>query len=704
MAEEAFKEKKSNTESKGNSGDSIQVIYILSILKKYSSPKNPLSSQDVMDYLEEYYPKGRFEKSESLRKKIRRYLDTLHESYSNGCVRKIEGNTRIGHKWYYDVSRDRFKDGEGVAHETLTETEVGLLVDLISSTKIFNSEGTRGLIDKLLMKTSISYEDRSRRLDAIQKEAWHKSSNSDLAEKKGLIEDCFFVSNITFDYENEEDITATPLKWSYEDGICYLLANVKGEQRKFSLDKIRICYAVEDEYEIPEDFGRYDKETDSDKTALDSLFVNIPVINSAIADKKILNFLYRSYVVDNNKVVSREEAKRALPHSLVFNDGKYYMIGIDENAKGTNKIVYSRVDLMFELYCTEPKTKLSDWDKHIFDTIERARIVEKHPLMMTGTEVPITFKVIESALGRVIDAFAITTDKFKVTDETRTVDDSSEEGSHEERVVKVQVRTTSEEAFRWALANADAVEVEITSQEIRNRLARIAEPIYQLYTKGISDKVRENLDYVLKERTFKITYKVDKNTAYETYKELARRGKLGVVDNMGIGLHGEGDFYNLDYFGEFFNTERLILKGPEIKELAWISKLTKLEILKVEESELEDASWLKDLKKLRWLFLRESSFSDLSVLKGHKEIDILDISGTNVSDISFIEKFPKLTQLCIAMCPIEDYSPLFTTQSSIKYLEIDRRALEKIGEEKIRSRHIGIDIKVTNNTPFWNIF
>ena len=33
--------------SKGNSEDSLLVIYILRILKKYSSPKNPLSSQDV---------------------------------------------------------------------------------------------------------------------------------------------------------------------------------------------------------------------------------------------------------------------------------------------------------------------------------------------------------------------------------------------------------------------------------------------------------------------------------------------------------------------------------------------------------------------------------------------------------------------------------------------------------------------------------
>ena len=429
------------------------------------------------------------------------------------------------------------------------------------------------------------------------------------------------------------------------------------------------------------------------------MFVNKPTIKSAKADKKCIRFLYHSYVVDNGKVIPKGEGKSILPHSLVFNDGKYYLIGIDENAPRLDKVVYFRVDLMFELYCTVPKAKLSNWDKHIFDTIERARVVERHPLMQAGKEIQITFKVVESALDRVVDAFAVTPDKFKVTEETRMVKDTSGEGFHEEKVVRVDVRTTTEEAYRWALANADVVEV--TSQDIRDRIARIAEPVYKLYTHTLPDKVRENIDYVLKEGTFKITHKVDKDTAYATYKELARMGKLGVVDNMGIDVHGAGDFYNIDYFGEFYNTERLILNGPEIKELAWIAKLVKLETLKVEESQLEDTSWLEGLKKLKWLFLRESSFSDLSVLSEHKEIDFLDIGGTKVNDISFIEKFPKLTQLCIATCPIEDYSPLLTTQSHLKYLIIDRNALEKIGEENIRSRHIGITIKPTNNTPFW---
>ena len=74
---------------KGNSEDSLLVIYILQILKKYSSPKNPLSSQDVMDHLRKDYSFGDFDESDPKRKekaaaqqkKVRRLLDTLYESY-----------------------------------------------------------------------------------------------------------------------------------------------------------------------------------------------------------------------------------------------------------------------------------------------------------------------------------------------------------------------------------------------------------------------------------------------------------------------------------------------------------------------------------------------------------------------------------------------------------------------------------------------
>jgi len=684
--------------SKGNSEDSLLVIYILQILKKYSSRDNQLSSQDVMDHLREDYSIGDFDKADpkckekaaAQQKKVRRLLDTLYESYWGGCIKKEVGKTRTGHRWFYDISRDKFADTEVITQETLTETEVEFLVDLISATKILNSEGTRGLIDKLLKKTSITKEDRERRLGKIENEAWLKTPNEDLVEKKDLIEECFYISHLIFDYEDEESITATPLGWSYDDGICFLNAKVGNEHRKFSLDKIRICDSDVDGYDDFEDFRRYDEETDSDKTTLDSLFVNIPIIKSAITDKKCLHFLYRSYAVANDRVISTDEEKSVLPHSLVFNNGKYYLIGIDENEQGFNKIAYFRVDLMFELYYAETKIELSNWDKHVFETTERARLVEKHPLMLIGKETTVTFKVAESGLNRVIDAFAVKPDKFDITKETMAVKDSSGEVFHEERLVKVQVKTTREEAFRWALANADVVEL-VHPQDIRDRLGRIADPIHKTYARTLVDRVRENIDYIRETGMFKITMNVNEDTAFETFKELKKQDKLEIVDKIHIAkINGESG----DYFDNFVNARHLsIAFAPNCKNVIWASKLTKIVSLDIHKTQINDVSWLKAMKNLRYVEITETPICDLSVLRDHKDILFLNVSDTLIADIGFIESYEHLGKLDISGCPIDDYSPLLKIRP-LDMLIIDEKAVETLGMEALIEHHPDAVIKV----------
>lgn len=675
--------------SKGNSEDSLLVIYILSILKKYSSPNNPLSSQDVVEYLRKDYSIDSLDKADVQKKKVRRHLDTLYESYWSGCIKKKEGKTRNGHKWYYDASLDAFANENGVAYETLSQVEVEFLVDIVSATKILNSEGTRGMIDKLLKKTPISDEERARRLGKIQKENWLKSSNEDLIEKKDAIESCFYNSCLTFDYEAEEAITATPLGWSYDNGVCYLNAKVKNEHRKFSLDKIRICDYDVDGYDDTDDFSDYSEERDSDKTALDSLFVNIPTIKKAIEDKKCLHFLYRSYAVANGRVISKDEEMSILPHSLVFNDGKYYLIGINENASEPNKIAYFRVDLMFELYHAEAKINLSDWNKHVLETIERAREVEKHPLMLVGKEVPVTFKVVESALDRVVDAFAVKPDKFKVTEESRAVKDSSEKGFHNERVIRVNVITSEEEAFRWALANAEVVEV--ISQNVRDRIARIAEPIHKIYTKTMEDRVRENIDYIRETGMFKITMNIDEDTAFETFKKLKKQGNLDIVNKIHIGkIEGEPG----DYFGDFVNAKYLNIGFvPNCKNITWASKLTKISSIDIFDTQIKDASWLGVMKNLRYVEISKTPICDLSVLKNHNNILYLDISDTMVSDISFIENYEHLGKLVVSGCPIEDYTPLLKIRP-LDMLIIDEKAVAAIGMDNLVKHHPDAIIKV----------
>ena len=686
--------------SKGNSEDSLLVIYILHILKKYSSAKKPLSSGEVMEYLKEDYAIGSSDKSNTQRKKVRRHLDTLCESYWNNCIKKVEGTTRNGHKWYYDISKDQISNEEGAIYETLSKEEIDFIIDIITSSKIINYTSTMSIVNKLLKKTKYSKAERIAKLRKIENEEWPKSINKEFVLLKRSIQSCIDeIRKIKFDYEHKESILATPYGWdSDESGKYILIAKVdgapQGEFGTFLLEKIQNMKKVDlDDSDLDDTY--FDKSYGRpDVLSMESLFSNIKIITAAIEDKRGLKFKYLSYGVRDKRVIVDGKGKRVLPHRLVFNDGKYYLIGYDEEQA---KIDYYRVDLISKLSYSSEKIKISDWNEQVLYGVQRAREVEKHPLMMAGTEALVTFKVAESALDRVIDAFAVKPNKFDVTNEKRNIRDSSGKGFHEERLVKVQVRTTTEEAFRWALANADAVEID--TQDIRDKIARIAEPIYQLYTQTISDKVRENIDYVLQEGTFKISSKVDVDTAYETYKELSKRGKLEVVDNIGIA--GEKIIDIGDYLGDFINAERLYISAPQVKNLSWASKLVNVTNLELIQVQMDDLSWMKEMKKIRQVHLIESTISDLSVLSEHKDIDYLDISDTNVRDISFIEKYQKLTCLNIVSCPIEDYSPLFTTQSRLKCLEIDEKALEKIGEENIRGCHIGIDIIKRKNSPFW---
>ena len=686
--------------SKGNSEDSLLVIYIFHILKKYSSPDKPLSTQDVMDYLEKDYSIGNAEKSDAQKKKIRRHLDTLHECYGNGCIEKIEGKTRKGHDWYYVVSRDKFADEEVKVKETLSEVELEFIIDLISATKVLNAESTLGMVDKLLKKTSLSEEERERRIKAIKREAWTKNQNDDLVAKKEIVDACIDVCRIRFDYEGKRAILAVPCGWLYVDGICFLKAKVGGQYQQFALSKMHDIEEVDD-YDDPDEYGYYDEDDTSNYAALDSLFGNIPFLKTAIKEKRGITFKYLTYVVQNNRVVFEENTKNVLPHSLVFNDGKYYLIGIDEDANETSKVGYFRVDLIVDFDYSETKIKLSDWNKQVYDTIQRAREIEKHPLMVAGEDIRVEFSVLESALDRVRDAFG-SSPIFQVTKETRSVlkEEKFGEESAQEKVVKVFVRTTRDEAFRWALANADAVEL-IYPQDIRDSLRRIGNPIHYAYTKTLTDIAREKASEIEESWIFETAYIGEEKTTKAVCEELKRRNKTDVV--VRITIH-EAMEEPGEYYGEFINTEVLeITDSFGCKNPTWASKLTNINKVEISHTYMENVSWLKDLKNLRWLELHLSPIKDLSVLSDHKRIHILSLCDLEITDISFIEQYQRLKFLDVVGCPIKDYTPILRIPP-LEQLMIDEDVVESLGMDAIVQHHPNASIDVRrkkNNNDLW---
>lgn len=686
-----------NVKSKGNSEDSLLAIYILSVLKKYSSPETPISTQAVMDYLNQDYSIGVTDKNEAQKKKVRRHLETLHECYGNGCISKIEGKTRKGHDWYYNATRDQCAGEEIQTRETLSDVELEFIIDLISATQLLNSESSLGMLDKLLKKTSLTEEEREQRIKAIKKEGWLKNPNDDLVEKKEIIESYFDVSRIRFNYEGNSSVLATPCGWTYSSGKCFLQAKVGGQSRQFLLEKIHDIEEA-DGYEDEEEY-EYDYDEDlSNNTSLESLFSNIPFIKSAIKDKKGIKFDYRSYVVKNNRVVFEENPKNVLPHSLVFNDGKYYLIGIDEDAPEANKIGYFRVDLIVDLDYSARKITLSDWNKQVYDTIQRAREVEKHPLMVAGQETVVDFLVVESALDRVRDAFG-TSPIFKVTKETKLVPiDASKQRWNEnhslselprENLVKFTVKTTRDEAFRWALANADAVEL-VYPPDLRHQLRRIAQPIHRTYVKTTSDKVQANVEHIFASGTFKIDQRINEELAFETFTVLSNEGNNDVVHDIKI---YDVNADQTGYAGEFTNAKWLDITKSQCTNPKWIANLAELVNIHLSMTAITDVSWMANLNKLKVVRLMRSPISDLSVLRDKPDLLHLQLWNLDVRDIRFIENHHRLLNLSIKGCPIEDYSPLLRT-NPLDYLEIDEKAVEALGMENIVKHHPDAVIEV----------
>jgi hypothetical protein len=356
------------------------------------------------------------------------------------------------------------------------------------------------------------------------------------------------------------------------------------------------------------------------------------------------------------------------------------------------------VDLIVDLDYSETKIKLSDWNKQVYDTIERAREIEKHPLMVAGQDIRVDFLVLESALDRVRDAYG-SSPIFHVTKEKKIVPvDSSEQKWNEnhsvselprEKVVKITVRTTEEEAFRWALANADAVEL-VYPPALRHKLRRIAPPIHRTYAKTMADKIQANVESVFASGRFKIYQKSGEDLASETFKVLNNDGNNDVVNEIKIfGINAD----QTGYAGSFTKTKWLDITKSQSVDPRWIAKLTELVNIHLSMTSISNVSWLENLCKLKVVRLVQSPITDLSVLCQHQNILFLELRNLNIRDISFIEKQHRLLNLRLSGCPIEDYSPLLRIKP-LDYLEIDEKAVEAIGMENLIKHHPDAVIEV----------
>ena len=185
---------------------------------------------------------------------------------------------------------------------------------------------------------------------------------------------------------------------------------------------------------------------------------------------------------------------------------------------------------------------------------------------------------------------------------------------------------------------------------------------------------------------------VESEVALATFEKLESDGETDIVSDICLKIEsGEPG----SYLGAFTNAKSLhIVESPDCQTVDWASSLSKINRVELDGTQIEDVSWLSGMSNLDWLTIFHSPVADLSVIKNHTDIHTLHLFDTNIYDISFIKNYRNLSWLVLNGCPIKDYSPLYDLTSHLKSLEIDERAASKIDLEKIRERHIGIDIRV----------
>lgn len=131
------------------------------------------------------------------------------------------------------------------------------------------------------------------------------------------------------------------------------------------------------------------------KTPNRSVFFNIDVLETAIAESKMVEFTYLQYGLDKRLHARRKEKYAVSPYSMVCDNKKYYLLCLKE---GKQNLSFYRIDLMKDIRITEdpvevPAAKID---------LNTAR---KTVYAFAGSAADIVLRCENSAIGAVVDEF-----------------------------------------------------------------------------------------------------------------------------------------------------------------------------------------------------------------------------------------------------------------------------------------------------------
>ena len=278
------------------------------------------------------------------------------------------------------------------------------------------------------------------------------------------------------------------------------------------------------------------------------------------------------------------------PYHLTSAHGKHFVIGLID---GEQKLSHFRLDAI-----TQPK-KSRDSVVTIPGAFDVNAYIAEHPYMKnTDYSTRIEFIIHEDALLDARDAFGEIL--------PRRIDTEDRKGYY-----KLAVKATKEDVFRWAMINADKVEV-VAPSDLRLRLVQATHKASSVYLTTDEDFYFINVEN-------------GRNSAYEYESGKTKSSKM--------------EFMDID----FSKLKHKLHKEIDVRELSFI------------RCEISDISYLAGKKNLRKFYSEKNPIADYSPLceaEGLTEITILEFPNHKMAnapkiDLSFVNKCKALRAITL---------------------------------------------------------
>lgn len=642
---------------------SLLSLYIFEILRKYSSKESPLSEKQIKEklnaaevFLEEI--------KEDDRKIIPRHIGALVE-YLPGLIVKIDTAKNAAAKWYYDGSQAA--QFEFLSRNNFTVDEIGFLVDMIGSSKLVTEKSTIAFTAKLLNSLNDTDE---KILSARQMISGPKNENvymhSIVENLQRAIDEQIALKLTLNDDENVtfNDVSAYSIYKKNDKLYVYVLDDEKNERElDISIIKqVKLLGKVKD-YDKSivdklEDQGLV-QVTDKEGRSLDSeisndtLFTNSRFISLAINEKRYLSF--KDYKCSLANADSDPTERNVIPLTTIFKNGAYYLIAIEKLANNESP-VFVRIDLMEDLKLG--KTLSSD-DINKINPQNKDSYLNTNSFILSKTRpIDIQFWIKKDAIQRATDEFG---------DEAYAIEDANPEDTADgnigklakafpeeftksftgfengDELIKVEAKATEEDALRWCLENADAVEL-ISPKHLRLKLLDITQALNKRYSKTEYDTEQEIYRKVISGADF-LTYGARTKFEEQTRKRVANEKTFDKVTKLKI--------KNLDKalpkeeLEKYINVEELVIDGNGVNDFSWIANLSALRKLTLINTSLKDGSVLAEIPQLDMLLInRNSNLESHDFLKTTR-IGRLFVGENGKADVAALYEVTSVDELVI---------------------------------------------------------